>query len=215
MGRDKVHQPYLKKDGTKVPSVTQIIGQNLGWGTNALLGWTRAKMKQGIDPIRLRDFAGEVGTIAHGLVEQELTGEIFNIYEYPAEALTIAKVALSAFQSFASTNELETEECEIPAVHEDLCYGGTIDWVGRMNGDRCLVDFKTSSNVYPSHIIQLAAYRELYAHLYGERLGIAYILHMNKQTGNYQLHAITDFDKYWETFTHLLRLQELYQEIGG
>ena len=215
MGRDKIHQPYITVSGQKVPSVTQIIGHNLGWNTQALLGWTRAKMKQGIDPIRLRDFAGEVGTVAHGLVEQELTGDMFNIYEYPAEAVTAAQVAYAAFQSFQSTNDLKTESVEIPIVHEDLLYGGTIDWIGNMNGERCMIDFKTSSNVYPTHFVQLAAYRELYTHQFGEELGKAYILHMDKKTGNHALHVIVEFEKYWQTFEHLLALQTLYDEIGG
>ena len=215
MGRDKVHQPYITASGQKVPSVTQIIGQNLGWGTNALLGWTRAMMKRGIDPIRFRDFAGETGTICHGLIEQHFTGEMFNIYEYPADALTVAKVAYAGFESFISTNDMVMEESEIPVVHEKLLYGGTIDWVGNMNGERVLVDFKTSSGIYPSHIIQLAAYRELYHEQFGDLLGKAYILHLDKKTGNHDLKTITNFAPYWKAFTRLLELQELYEEIGG
>jgi len=215
MGRDKVHQPYYTKAGKKVPSVTTIIGTNLGWNKNILLGWTRKKMNEGIDPIRIRDFAGEVGTVAHGLVEQKLTGEIFNIYEYPSEAVTAAQLCYDGFLAFESTNDLETEECEVPIVHEDLLYGGTIDWVGKMNGERCMIDFKTSSNVYVDHYIQLCAYRELYHHKYGEMLDKAYLLHMDKQTGNHTLHTLTNFDPYWKTFNLLLELNKMYSEIGG
>ena len=84
-----------------------------------------------------------------------------------------------------------------------------------MNGEHVLIDFKTSSNIYPSHIIQLAAYRELYHAKYGDLLGKAYILHLDKTTGNHQLKIITNFTPYWKAFTRLLELQKLYEEIGG
>ena len=215
MSRSKVHQSYIKEDGTKVPSVTQIIGLNLGWGTNALLGWTRAKMKQGIDPIRLRDFAGEVGTICHGLIEQYFTGEVFNVYEYPADALTGAQVAFAGFESFLAANHMKMVYSEVPVVHEEMGFGGTLDWVGELNKeDACLVDFKTSSNIYPSHIIQLAAYRELYRAKYGVLLKKAHILHLDKTTGNHDLKTITNFEPYWDTFCLLLGLQQQYEIIG-
>ena len=215
MGRDKVHQPYITVSGQKVPSVTTIIGSNLGWNKNILLGWTRKKMNEGIDPLRIRDFAGEVGTVAHGLIEQFFTGEVFNIYEYPSEAVTAAQVSYGAFQAFESTNDLEMEESEVPVVHEILNYGGTIDWVGKLNGVRCMVDFKTSSSVHVDHYIQLCAYRELYAHKYGEMLDEVHLLHMDKMTGNHTLHTLTNFEPYWRTFEILLELNQLHSEIGG
>ena len=214
MGRDAVHQPYINAAGQKVPSVTTIIGNNLGWNKNMLLSWTRKKMNEGIDPIRIRDFAGEVGTVAHGLVEQFFTGKLFNIYEYPAEAVTAAQVAYSAFEAFESKHELVMAGSEIPLVHEELNYGGTIDWLGTMDGDLCLIDFKTSSGIYPDHIIQLAAYRELYLHCTGEDLAEAHILHMCKRTGNPTFKTIRNFDRYWRIFKILLELNQLHSDIG-
>ena len=215
MGRDSVHQPYITVSVQKVPSVTTIIGSNLGWNKNSLLGWTRKKMNEGIDPLRIRDFAGEVGTVAHGFIEQFFTGEVVNIYEYPSEAVTAAQVAFEAFLAFESTNEMVMGESEVPIVHEDLLYGGTIDWVGQMNGERCMIDFKTSSNVHVDHYIQLCAYRELYAHKYGEMLDKAYLLHMDKMTGNHTLHTLTNFEPYWRAFELLLKLDVLRREIDG
>jgi hypothetical protein len=215
MGRSAVHQPYHTADGRKVPSVTTILGTNLGWNKNILLGWTRKKMNEGIDPLRIRDFAGEVGTVAHGLIEQKLTGDVFNIYEYPSEAVTAAQIAYGGFEAFATTHELETEACEIPVVHEDLLYGGTIDWMGKLDGEPCMIDFKTSTSVHVDHYIQLCAYRELYAHKFGVYLERAYLLHLDKMTGNHTLHTLTNFDPYWKTFEILLELDKLRSEIGG
>ena len=214
MGRDKIHTPYITVGGQKVPSVTTIIGGNLGWNKNILLGWTRKKMNEGIDPIRIRDFAAEVGTVAHGLVEQALTEKEFNIYEYPAEAVTAAQVAYQAFLAFDNINDLQTDAVEVPLVHEDLKYGGTIDWVGKLNGVQCMIDFKTSSNIYADHYIQLCAYRELYKFEYGVELEEVHLLHMDKITGNQQLHTLTYFKPYWRAFEILLELDDIRRELG-
>lgn len=214
MGRDRLHQPYITADGTKVPSVTQLLGNHLGWSGHALLAWTRSKMNQGIDPIRLRDHAAEIGTVAHGLVEQELTGEVFNIYEYPSTAITIAQVALDAFKAFQLGHELETEYCEIPLVHEELMYGGTIDWIGFMNHEKCIIDFKTSNNIYPSHKVQAAAYQELVRYHYDVVLPL-YILHLDKVTGGYQLHSVGEPEKHFRVFEICLELDKLKKELNA
>ena len=215
MSRDRVHQPYITKSDDKVASVTQVLGNNLGWSSHALLAWTRAKMKAGIDPIRLRDHAGEIGTVAHGLIEQDLTGKVFNIYEYPSTAITIAQTAFEAFKAFRAKYDMKTEHCEIPLVHEGLRYGGTIDWEGWLDGEKCIVDFKTSNNVYASHYAQAAAYRELYNHVYNEELPI-YILHLDKETGGYHLIPIPEerAKQCWRVFEICLELDKIKKELN-
>jgi hypothetical protein len=214
MSRDKVHQPYIKKSDEKVPSVTQLLGNHLGWSQHALLAWTRARMNEGLDPIRLRDHAGEVGTVAHGMIEQDLTGKVFPMHEYPATAITVAEVAFDAWKSFRANHELKTEHAEIPLVHEILNYGGTIDWTGWMNDEKCLIDFKTSNNVYASHRVQAVAYQELYNHVYGEKLPL-YILHLDKENGGYQLHSIGSPEKHFRVFEICLELNELKRELNA
>jgi len=214
MGRDSIHQPYELADGRRVPSVTGIIGANLGWGKQQMFGWIRKKAMEGIDPNRIRDFAGEIGTVAHGLIEEYFTGEPFNIYEYPADAIAAARIAYQGFEAFAATHELECVHSEIPVVHEELEYGGTLDWVGKINGEMVLLDFKTSNNIYLSHRIQQAAYMELYRHKFGVELKRSYLLHLDKHTGGYHLYCFNDVSKEWEVFLLCLRLHQLHKELG-
>jgi hypothetical protein len=171
-------------------------------------------MNQGIDPIRLRDHAAEIGTVAHGLIEQELTGESFNVYEYPATAISVANTALEGFKGFQKFHKLETLHCEIPLVHEELMYGGTIDWVGYLNDVLCIIDFKTSNNVYASHYVQAVAYRELYNHAGEPGLPI-HILHLDKETGGYQLHSVGKIEKYFRVFEICLELDGLKKELNA
>ena len=163
-------------------------------------------MNQGIDPLRIRDAAGEIGTVAHGLIEEFFTKEPFNVYEYPAESIAVARLCYEGFRAFESTNDLECYHAEVPVVHEDMLYGGTLDWVGKINGEEVLLDFKTSNNIYMSHRIQQAAYMELYRHEYGVTLEKSYLLHMDKEQGGYELHCYVDMSAEWEIFKLCLEL---------
>lgn len=49
---------------------------------------------------------------------------------------------------------------EIPGVNLDLGYAGTVDMVAKIGGQDYIIDFKTSSSVSASHLLQLSAYRK-------------------------------------------------------
>lgn len=208
MSRGDVHQVYKKADGTVVDSVTTVLAANLGWSTEALLGWTRSQLKRGLDPLRTRDKAGESGTVAHGLIEQALTGNEFNIFEYPADSVTLAQEAFSGWEAFAAIHDIEVVHCEIPIVHEDLCYGGTIDLIAKIDGVLTLMDFKTSNSLHVSHKIQLSAYSKLYEYQFDTVPEQSQILHLSKRDGSYALHTIEDLTPFWRVFELLLELDK-------
>jgi hypothetical protein len=42
MGKTDAHgMKYILENGKRVPGVTTIIGSNLGWNKNVLIGWAR------------------------------------------------------------------------------------------------------------------------------------------------------------------------------
>ena len=50
MGKLDLHgQKYVLQDGTKAPSVTTLIGQNLGWNKQALINWAKRQTMIGKD----------------------------------------------------------------------------------------------------------------------------------------------------------------------
>ena len=67
--KTKSHQRYRLANGDIVRGVTTIIGDNLGWNKNALIGWARKEAMAGKDPNKLRDQAADIGTITHFIIQ--------------------------------------------------------------------------------------------------------------------------------------------------
>jgi hypothetical protein len=78
--------------------------------------------------------------------------------QYPAEAIS----AFESYLKWESMTKLEIIEQEMQLVSEQYQFGGCPDAIGLVNGELCLVDWKTSKGVYQDYLIQLAAYNQLW-----------------------------------------------------
>ena len=56
--KKKPKERYKTQSGEIVRGVTTIIGENLGWNKNALIGWARKQALSGIDPTKIKEEAG-------------------------------------------------------------------------------------------------------------------------------------------------------------
>ena len=180
---------YKNKDDKRVPGVTTIIGQNLGWSKGGLMHWAWEQGINGLDYRDTRDGAATTGTIAHAMVENEVKGIKFDwpglAYKYNATPKQI-KQAESAFAAFVRWKErvkFELVFAEHKLVSETYQYGGQLD-LAAVQGRLALIDIKTSDNIYPDHIIQVAGYDNLWTENYPEKpIQEHYILRLGKNGG--------------------------------
>lgn len=212
-------QKYRLADGTIIPGVTTIIGNNLGWKSGALMYWA---WEQGMEGKNFREStkeAADAGTVAHALAEADIKGLQATIPPGTSEAiLAKANSAFEAYRSWKEMTKIELLESESPYVSESHRYGGTIDALGTVNGKRVLVDFKTSNGLYPDHIIQVAAYTYLWEENHGERLdGGIHILRFSKEGGDFHHHFYprARVDDPFHAFLHLRALSDLKKPIEG
>ena len=217
MGNVRAHTKYTLADGSVIPSVTTIIGDNLGWNKNALLAWVRREALAGRDPDRVKEAAAEIGTLAHAMIEERvkrMLGVAFNEVDpraYSGETWERARVAFTAFLAWEETQEVAYLASEVRMVSEWWHYGGTLDVVATVGGVLSLLDIKTSNGLYPEHRIQLAAYRQLWRENNGEWL-VPHLIQLGKTDGAFHHHALGSLDKEWEAFMILLRLNQLRRE---
>lgn len=168
----KLHQSYRTPAGAVVPSVTGIIGSNLGWGMDALAGWMLKVARQNLDPNAIKERAGAIGTLAHAYIQRYILdnfgvmGTVPQIDEdqWAPFVVRSATVAFGAFKDWLEFTGLVPTWSELQIAHDELGYGGTLDMGARTADGRhdIFVDFKTSSSIKISHIVQVAAYEELY-----------------------------------------------------
>jgi len=196
----------------RLPSVTTIIG-NLGWKYPALMAWQKRTLLAGEDPQSIAQEAAKAGTLAHTLMEEHFTGGEVDLSFFSEDQVAKAQRAYRAFQDWLSGVHVIPIMAEEHLTHKRLRYGGTADFVCSLNGVFTLVDYKTSRAVYSDHRIQLAAYRELIKHRYGEQPD-TWILRTGREGGEFEAHHYPDLDDEFQVFRLCLKLHSLKKEVA-
>jgi hypothetical protein len=149
---------YKTDDGGFVPSVTTIL-ECYPKGA-AYYNWLK---ENGKDSDEIRDEAGRRGSVVHKLTEDYDTGEEVQLVNKNGSIdYKLNEWAMfERYVEFRKRFQFVTDCIELNIISKDLGYAGTIDRVINMNGERILLDIKTSNAIYPSYWLQLAAYRAL------------------------------------------------------
>jgi hypothetical protein len=196
---------YRNAEGVRVPGVTTIIGRFkdsgglMWWAFNQGQAYERNEITGLYDK---RDEAAESGTLAHTLVEADILGDpLPDLSKYPTE---IAKNAIQGFQNYLrwkDTTKMEIVEQETPLVSEKYQFGGTPDAI-MVRGELALGDWKTSNSVFPDHIIQLAAYKELWEENNPHRpiTGGFHLCRFDKEHADFTHHFWSELNDAWEQF---------------
>lgn len=145
---------YFLRSGTRVPSVTTIIGKFKE--AEGLMHWAWKMGSEGKDYREARDEAASTGTLAHTLVEKWIRKETPTLTG-PKASVMQARNAFNLFLKWAKQSKLRVTETEVPLVSEKYKFGGTLDAM-LVQGELSLGDWKTSNHVYVDYLFQLAAY---------------------------------------------------------
>lgn len=199
---------YKDSAGIQLPSVTQIISNNLAWNKGALMGWAYKQGKVG-KPLRDQD-ALDIGTITHNWVECDIKGKNFKMPDITPKMKEKVENSFMGYLEWKDQVKFKLIQSEISLVSETFKYGGTIDIIGEVNGQQSIIDIKTSEEIYIDHKIQVTAYRKL---LYdnGYPKTMVYILKLGKKDGGFSYHYLPNLEKEWEIF-FLLRELENYRK---
>ncbi len=200
---------YYLVDGTRVPSVTTITGHFKG---GALIQWAYNQGKAGKELYGERDEAAAVGSVVHDWIEQDLYAPD-SIRVFPdglaPEKRAEVEAGYAAYRQWRQSVNLEILETEVPLVSEKYGYGGTLDAIVLLDGERVLFDWKTSGGTYPDYIAQVAAYRQLVNEAYdtngdGSAVTRGYLLRVGKEFGDFHLHFWPEsvLNLGWQWFTH-------------
>ncbi len=154
----KPHQRYHLANGDRVLGVTTILDVI---NKPALPPWANKLGHQGINSTEFLNHVADAGTLAHLLIQSRLTGAEQDTDGYDNDQVSMAQNALASFRAWARDKVLETRHMELSLVSEAHRYGGTLDFHGTVDGVLTLIDFKTSSAIYPEHLYQLAGYHQL------------------------------------------------------
>jgi hypothetical protein len=206
----KGHVVYRTADGNIVQGVTSIIGL---LAKPELVPWANKLGLEGVKASKYVAWTAEIGKYVHGMIEQNLSGrDVISPSEIAPGDLLIAEMSYDAFLHWRASRSITGAQNELVLVSEEFRYGGTIDLFASIDNRWTLVDFKTSNRLYPTNIIQLAAYKQLLVenhHLVEE----AGILHLPRgKEGVVTYTTFTDLEPYFEAFK-LLRSLSDYKDL--
>jgi hypothetical protein len=202
---------YFLKDGTRVPSVTTVIGRFKEAG--GLIHWAWKLGKEGKDYREVRDEAADAGTMAHEAVEAWIHGLDY-VFDGPDEITSKAKRSFEAFLEWASQTELKVTETEVAMISESYKFGGTPD-AFTIRGKRACLDWKSSNAIYGEYLVQVAAYGQLWDenHPGDHIVGGFHLLRFDKTYGDFHHHYWGELDSAWEAFKHLRALYDIDREL--
>lgn len=208
---------YFLADGTQVPGTTTVLGRFKESGP--LIRWAWNEGKAGRELYEKRDQAADIGTAAHAMVEARIRGldpeaceELSGLDD---EGKAKARNAFEMYEEWASMSRLEIVDQEMQLVSEKYRFGGTPDAIGRIRGELCLVDWKTSNGVYADYLLQLAAYRLLWEENHPDRLltGGFHLCRFSKDHGDFAHHYYRELDSAREMFIHLRAAYDFDREL--
>ena len=182
---DEVKHVYTL-DGQIIPSVTTIMKP------------LSQHVYKGVDEAVLNE-AARKGTIVHNAIENWLK---FGFEDIPEEQ----KGYFDAYKAFEADYKPVMLESEYRMCHNLLRYAGTADFLCEINGEATLIDFKTTSVLYPKLTrVQLEAYKQA-AQTMGREIKHKAILQL-KPDGKYVFERHDDIDiEAWAMFGHLLAI---------
>lgn len=161
------------------PSVTTILeAYPKGYG---YVNWLK---QVGFNADEIVKKAGEEGTRIHEAIEQILKGFQVNWMDEEGNAfynLTEWQM-ICKFMDFYSTYKPKIIHIEQQIVSDELRVGGTIDFVCEINGEKWLIDFKSSNAVYESYFLQIAKYVEMWEEKYKDKIDKSGILWLKSAT---------------------------------
>lgn len=158
-------------DGLKLPSVTDICKPLVTFGevSQEVLRQAARRGSQVHEYAELIDYGMEANDLE---VEPELVGYV------------------TAYTRFLRDYKPEWELIEKPLYSLDMGYAGTLDRYGIIDGEKTIVDIKTSSSASRATRIAWAVQLEAYLGLLGCGFAKRYNLWL-KSDGNYQLISAT------------------------
>jgi len=204
------NEHWYEYEGEHYPSVTMIL--NVIAKGFQYEQWLKGN---GFNSDYLSRTAMESGSKIHNAIELYLLGEEVKAYNEHETQQYFTWEEWDKFNKWCDWYELqgfEVEEVEVKLVSKRLKCGGTADFIGRKDGLRYLLDWKTGGQ-YEAHELQISAYKSMYEEMTGnkvDKIGTVYIGANIRTVRDMNAvgvkTALTDFESQFPIFQNALQV---------
>ncbi len=229
---DEQHMYYV--DDKKVSSVTGICGRGLpkpnlvNWLVYTPLNEAKRLINDKLennDPLdraeverifktaksktdKIKEDAGLVGSVVHGLIEEYLKGK-----KIPKQSDKAVVNCWNIFLDWWNKQEYTVVEIEKKIYCKKYNYAGTLDLVVKdKKGNLVLIDIKTSNHISFDYLLQLNAYRFAYEEETGEKIKSSYVVRLPKKDGSIEIKEVPLTKKLFNAFIGAKYIMETMEE---
>lgn len=172
--------------------------------------------------------AAQAGTLAHDLVEQwihattqqksELKSlsprEFATRLNVPLETAEQSLNAFSNFRKWATTSKFRPHHTELHLDCDEPPFHGTVDCIGKVNGDLCVIDWKTSKGLYADYLCQIAAYGILWnVNNQDKPIKGYHLLRFDKSSADFHHHYFRELEDAEQLFLYFCDCYELLKKV--
>ena len=206
----KVHTQYIGKDGAQVPGVTTIL--NI-LDKPALVKWANNLGLQGIDSTKYKNQLADIGTLTHLMILDYLLGQETDNSDFSINDISKAENCFLSYLEWEKGHQLKPIVIEKPLVSDKYLYGGTPDFIGYVDDELELMDFKTGNAIFPESFYQLAAYWQIATEL-GHDIKKARILRIGRNDDEgFEERTARHLGREFELFLHCLSIYNIKKDI--
>lgn len=170
---------------------------------------------------RTRQEAADIGTNVHDLLatwwksRQELNGgQYINSLTLPADDPKVVNCIHAALGWFSKheVKPLRVEEAQYSRILK-IC--GRPDFIGHIDGQLSVLDYKSTKFIYPEVALQMTAYAMMHAEEFGELPATRWALRLDKTDGSFEdrKYGPETFDLDRETFSCCFKLYDRLKHL--
>ena len=158
---------------------------------------------------KIKEDAGLVGTVVHGLIEDFLKG-----IDIPKQSDPAVVNCWNLFLDWWNKQEYEVVELEKKIYSKKYNYAGTLDLVVKdKKGNLVLMDIKTSNFISFDYFLQLNAYKFAYEEETGSKVSKSFIVKLSKKDAEIEIKEIPLNKKLFNAFIGAKYVMEQMQSV--
>ena len=158
---------------------------------------------------KIKEDAGLVGTVVHGLIEDFLKGK-----DIPKQSDPAVVNCWNLFLDWWNKQEYEVVELEKKIYSKKYNYAGTLDLICKdKKGNLVLMDIKTSNFITFDYFLQLNAYKFAYEEETGSKVSKSFIVKLSKKDAEIEIKEIPLNKKLLNAFIGAKYVMEQMQSV--
>lgn len=218
-------------DGRTAYGVTNIVGvigkpQLMYWAVNQACDNLKSNIPVGLplDEVQIsqlleaakrahlqtKDKAADIGTMIHDWCEKWVKASIFGGVPPALPINREMRNAVRGFLSWLREHDVRFTESERKVYSRDYHYAGTLDAEAYVDGQLAIIDFKTSSAIYPEYFLQTSAYTKAREEETHRAYGKSYVVRLSKKAGvnPFEVASSDQCERHFSTFISCLQIYE-------